>query len=162
MHQWYVVRTKPRQEQIAHENLLQQGFRSFYPQLRRMKRVRGNKQLSVEALFPCYLFISLDLGNDNTSPIRSTRGVTGLLKFGTEIRPVPDNVITAIQNRSDEFGVIDDKQRALKPGQKVRIGSGTMQGMEAIFKQNNGNDRAVLLMNIMGAERAVIVPVSDL
>ncbi len=162
MEQWYVVRSKPRQEQVALENLQRQDYQCFYPRLRTMKRVRGKRQPSIEALFPGYLFIQVDLDTTNTAPIRSTRGVTGLVMFGKDIRPISDEIIAAIKQRTDDLDIIDDEQADFEPGQQVRIESGAMQGMEAIFQEKSGQDRAILLLNLLGAERTVVVPISDL
>ncbi len=162
MDQWYVIRTKPRQEQVALENLQRQDYRCFYPRIKQMQRRRGKRQLCIEALFPGYLFVKLNLDVTNTAPIRSTRGVTGLVMFGTEIRPIADEVISAIQGKADQLGIIEDDQAEFRAGQQVRIESGAMQGLEAIFQQKSGQDRAILLLNLMGAERTVEIALSDL
>ncbi len=162
MEKWYVIRTKPRKEQVALENLQRQGYRCYYPRLKQMQRRRGKRQSCIEALFPGYLFINLDMESTNTGPIRSTRGVYGLVTFGSQIKPVSDGIISAIQLRSDEDDVIDNQQAEFKAGQQIRIEGGPMEGLDAIFQEKNGQDRAILLLNILGAERTVEVPVSDL
>ncbi len=162
MEKWYVIRTKPRKEQVALENLQRQGYRCYYPRLKQMQRRRGKRQSCIEALFPGYLFINLDMESANTGPIRSTRGVYGLVIFGSHIRPVADEIITAIRDRANEDDVIDNKQAEFKAGQQVRIEGGPMEGLEAVFQEKSGKDRAILLLNILGTERAVEIPVSDL
>jgi len=162
MEKWYVIRSRPRQEQVALENLQRQGYRCFYPRLKQMQRRRGKRQLCIGALFPGYLFINLDMETANTEPIRSTRGVHGLVAFGTLIRPISDGIISAIQLEANEEDVIDSEQTEFEAGQQVRIESGPMEGLNAIFQEKNGQDRAILLLNILGTERVVEVPLSDL
>lgn len=162
MDQWYVIRTKPRQEQLAYENLQRQGYQCFYPKLKKMQRKRGVKQWCVEALFPGYLFISLDMGTTNAGPIRSTRGVYGLVAFGLQVKPVSDGVISAIRFQANEDHIVVNTSVELEMGHKVRIHGGPLEGMDAIFQEKSGRDRAILLLNILGTERMVEVPVADL
>jgi len=67
MKNWYLIKTKPRQEKIAKQKLKNQGYRSFYP------IVKINNRLVV--LFPGYLFVKLNEKTQNWSPINSTKGV---------------------------------------------------------------------------------------
>ncbi len=87
---WYAVCCKPRQEAIAEENLLRQGFHVNLPRIRIRRHRRGQWIDAIEALFPRYLFIRIDPYRCNTAPVRSTRGVVGLVRFGGQPAVVPD------------------------------------------------------------------------
>ena len=55
---WFAVVTKPRQEQIALENLQRQGFECFLPMAKNPYQRRSKKrQRIVEPLFARYLFL---------------------------------------------------------------------------------------------------------
>jgi hypothetical protein len=82
---WYVVYTKPRQEDIALINLERQGYQCYLPKMR-IERIRRKKAVVLsEPMFPRYLFIRLDSSEQGKSwsPIRSTLGVARLVRFGT-------------------------------------------------------------------------------
>ena len=83
---WYLVQTKPRQEQCALDNLQRQGYECYLPTLRAEKIRQGAVAVVAEPLFPRYLFIRLSQENSAPSwaPIRSTKGVTRLVSFGVE------------------------------------------------------------------------------
>ena len=49
---WYVIHTKPRQEQRALTNLQQQGYRCYLPMITLEKLARGRLNLVEEPLFP--------------------------------------------------------------------------------------------------------------
>ena len=70
MADWYVLQTKVRHEAVAEHNLNNQSFNTFLPMLRVQRHSRGKWQSFNEALFPGYLFVELDLENQNTAPIR--------------------------------------------------------------------------------------------
>jgi transcriptional antiterminator RfaH len=158
MERWYVVQTNVRQEQIALENLSRQGYQCFYPRIKQWHKRRGKRYLSEEAFFPGYLFISLDLDQTNTTPIRSTRGVTSLIRFGYQIQPVPEAVIEILQQRTDSMDVVSVLPVDFKPGQQVRIEEGPLEGFTAIFQTKKGEDRAILLLGLLGSQRRVEVP----
>ncbi|HBA65302.1 MAG TPA: transcription/translation regulatory transformer protein RfaH, partial [Methylococcaceae bacterium] len=67
---WHVIHTKPKQEKRALENLQKQDFECFLPTCSIEKIRRGRITVSLEPLFPRYLFINLKQGT-NWAPIRS-------------------------------------------------------------------------------------------
>src|SRR5688572_4888026 len=99
---WYLVHCKPHQDERAIENLERQGFVCYRP-VREVERYReGKRYVSRESLFSGYVFIQLDRVNDNWYPIRSTRGVNGIVRFHEYPLPVRDEIIEAIRSRLSE------------------------------------------------------------
>ena len=96
--QWFVVHTKPRQEQRALENLQRQGFAAWLPMLSVEKFRRGRLEKVIEPMFSRYLFIQLDKVTSNWSPIRSTMGVSKLVTFGNLPAAVPPEIVDALRN----------------------------------------------------------------
>ncbi|SIT72021.1 transcriptional antiterminator RfaH [Ectothiorhodosinus mongolicus] len=148
---WFAVRCKPKEDQRAEENLARQGFDVFHPLARVKRRRQGKWGMFVESLFPGYVFVQLDSVNDNWAPIRSTRGVLGLVRFGGIPAPVPHEVIDEIRSQQDaEFGWLDLTQlKPMREGQRLRIIDGPFMGQEARFQKLNGQDRVLVLLNIM-------------
>ena len=150
MKAWYLIYTKPRQERIAVDNLERQGFHTYLPLLRQRRRRAGRYTDTVEPLFPRYLFIHLDDQTDNWAPIRSTLGVTGLVRFGGMPARVPDDLVDSVRDHADEKGVFELPPREFKPGDKVRIREGAMAGYEAVFSAPTSKERVILLLEIAG------------
>jgi len=147
---WYLIYTKPRQERIAVNNLERQGYHTYLPLLRQRRRRAGRYSEVVEALFPRYLFIHLDEQTDNWAPIRSTLGVSGLVRFGGMPSKVPDPLIDMIRASADASGIQQLPEKELKPGDKVRIREGAMAGYEAVFSARTSKERVILLLEIAG------------
>jgi transcriptional antiterminator RfaH len=162
MEQWYVVHTKSKQEKIAKENLERQGYHCFLPFGKRVRRRRGNRYLMIEPFFPRYLFVSLDLGETNISPIRSTVGVQGLVRFGGCVLPVPGAIMEVIKNQAGPEGIIEQETDNFKAGQNVRIEEGVMAGYQAIFHSQSPQERAILLLNVLGRQSKVEVPLASI
>ncbi len=150
MTSWYLIHTKPRQEQTARRNLERQGYRVYLPLARAYRRREGRRVASIGALFPRYLFVELNLGADNVAPIRSTPGVSALVRFGQEPARVPAGFIASLRDREDADGVHEWAAREIPAGARVRIADGRLQGYEAIFLARSGRERVSVMLDILG------------
>lgn len=159
---WYLVYSKPRQEPVAQANLVRQGYQTYLPLVRTPRRRLGRRSIRIEPMFPRYLFIRLDKVTDNWAPIRSTLGVSSLVRFGTEPAPVPENLIEALQKRDDASGVQDIPLHEFEPGQPVRIEEGPFAGYEGILLARTSRERVVVLLDIVGKSARAKIEVSQL
>lgn len=148
---WYAVQCKPREDDRAEINLERQGFDVYRPRALVRKRRRSSVVNVEESLFPRYLFLQLEAGVDNWYPIRSTRGVVGLVRFGLEPTPVPDDVIAFIRAHTDPAtGCVDLVERYdYKRGQSVTILTGPFAGYPAMFLKRTGEERVLVLLEVM-------------
>jgi transcriptional antiterminator RfaH len=153
MQHWYALHTKPRQEQRALEHLQRQGYEAYCPLIRERRGQRGEYRWLIAPMFPRYLFLHLRLGRDNIASLRSTRGVCGLVQFGGHIPPVPEEFIIGLQ-RHDANGtdVVQTLQSAWQPGQRVQIEEGPFAGLQAIFQARQGQDRVLVLLDLLGRQ----------
>jgi transcriptional antiterminator RfaH len=155
---WYVVQTKPRLEILAEENLLRQEFEVYLPRCRVKRQRRGRWVSSIEPLFPRYLFMQVDLAETNTASVRSTKGVQGFVRFGGQPRAVPDELVEAICERADrESGFHDVGQHRFEAGQDVEVIDGPFAGLHAVYVSDDGDERVLLLFNLLGRESKVAV-----
>jgi len=155
---WFAVYTKPRQEHIALENLERQDFNCFLPMAINPYQRRSEKKLRIEPLFPRYLFLNVIPDQQSLGPVRSTRGVATLVRFGVELARLPETVIRAINSRCDpDTGLVRLDPVPVAPGDKVKVFDGPFAGLEGIFKERKGEKRALLLAILLGTESTVEV-----
>jgi len=159
---WYLVYTKPRQENLAQENLARQGYETYLPQIYQTRRRNGRHVKTVEAFFPRYLFIHLDSETDNWAPIRSTIGVSKLVRFDNIPAVVPDQLIQALQSNGDENGIQRLMQKNLERGDKVTIIDGPLAGYQGIYQQQNSAERIAVLVDLVGKNTLLNISVHDL
>ncbi len=163
---WYLLASKPREEERANLNLEQQGYTTYLPMVKRERRQGGKSTVRIEPLFPRYLFIHLDQERDNWAPIRSTFGVTGLVGFGagrTNYIPIPDTVVVQLKAHEDENGLHQlEKAEWFKKGDKIRITSGPFAEIEGIFLMDNGEHRSMVLIEMLGKMQHITVESSQL
>ena len=158
---WYLLQCKPREVFRAAEHLGNQGFTAFVPTLTREVMRRGRRTTLVEPLFPHYCFVFLSDLADNWGPIRSTRGVTKLVRFGEMPLAVPDAVVAALQQREVHQQAGDTEPQALfAPGQRVTIAEGPLAGLDAVFAASDGDERVILLLKILHQQQRVHIPLS--
>jgi len=155
---WYAVNCKPRQEAVAEENLLRQGYRVYLPRIRNTRRRKGQWVDIVEALFPRYLFIQVDPIRHSIAPVRSTRGVTSLVRHCGLPAIVPEQVIETIMRRADaNSGLHHDNRPLFRTGDPIRLVEGPLVGMEGVFTEEDGEKRVIVLLELMGKANKVRV-----
>ncbi len=159
---WYLIVTKPQSEFKAQENLLRQGYVTYLPLVQTTRRRNGKKIQRTEAFFPRYLFISLDKEMDNWSPIRSTIGVAGMVRFGGIPVVVPENIIVHLKNNETEFSLQLTEKKELKLGDQVEIIDGPFEGYKAVYQKMKSTERVSVLLDIVGKNTQVTLSVHEL
>ena len=153
---WYAVRCKSRQETIAQENLLRQGFGVYLPRIQVKRRRQGRWIQAVEALFPGYIFIRLDRTRRCMSTVRSTRGVIGLVRFGEQPATIADPVIDALLEREDPTsGLHFENRSSFSAGEMIRVMDGPLAGIEGVFTHQDGDKRVIVLLELLGRANEV-------
>ncbi|SFV67508.1 Transcriptional activator RfaH [hydrothermal vent metagenome] len=136
MKNWYLLQTKPNQENKAILNLENQSFCIYQAKHIVRKRIK-NKWKNIEvSLFPNYLFIQLDAKKDNWNVVNSTLGVSRFVRFGT----------------AEQF----------KKGDKVIISNDIFKDIEVIFQEKKNDNRILVLFNLLGKNNLVKVNEDDL
>lgn len=144
---WYLVHTKPRQEDVALTNLERQGYECYLPQMR-IERIRRRKaEVATEPMFPRYLFIRLDSSDQGKSwsPIRSTLGVSQLVHFGARAAKVDDALVELLRQREQAMPM----DALFHSGESVVITDGPFAGIEAIYQMADADRRAFILLEIL-------------
>lgn len=156
--QWYLVQCKPRQEMRAQQNLELQGGQCLNFQHVVEKVVRGELAKVRENLFPGYVFLKLTEEDPLWFRVRSTYGVSRIVAFGGRPLPVTEHLIRQLIDFTS-FKAIAPR---FKEGQQVRIAKGAFAGLEAIFKEYDGQHRAVLLIRMLQKMQQVKMPLSEI
>ncbi|MGO8755117.1 MAG: transcription/translation regulatory transformer protein RfaH [Gallionellaceae bacterium] len=155
---WFAVYCKPRQELIARENLERQGFHPYLPRIQVRRHRRGKWADTIEVLFPRYIFIRVDPDRTSIAPVRSTRGVVGLVNFGGQPAVVADQVMEMLLRHEDaESGLHRDSRPPFCAGEKVRLVEGPLAGLEGVFSQEDGAQRVMVLLELLGKTNRVAV-----
>jgi transcriptional antiterminator RfaH len=128
---WYVVSCKARNEvQTAVILSTCLGIVTYLPTLRQ----RLLDKVQEAALFPGYVFVHLALRDVPPSRINSIPGVIRLLEFGGIPQAVPDAIVAAIREEVEQINAQGGlPAHHFQPGDNVRLTSGPLCGLEAVF-----------------------------
>lgn len=155
---WYIVLTRPRQEQRAADNLARQGGHVYLPLLW-VERVRNGKRTRLqEPLFPGYVFLNLPEDSPLLGKIRSTLGVRGLLRFGQAVATLDERIIQDIRCRTAR----EQPEPSFVKGDSVQLKSGPFKDYQAIFHSYDGEERAVILLHLLGQQNQLLVSLQQL
>lgn len=162
-HYWYVVQTKPRQELRARANLENQAFNVALPMLNLERIKRGKRTVSTEPLFPGYIFVQINDYAENFHKLRSTFGVTKLVKFGDTPARLSDEIVTQMLSLSGDSPEVKELQRhaAPQPGDKVEILEGPFKGLFAEVLKLDGASRCVVLLDFLHKQVRAEFELSD-
>ena len=155
---WLLAYTKPRSEKVAEEYLLRQGFECALPRISVQKRRRGKWLWVDEPLFPRYVFVGAH-PEQSWAPVRSTLGVASLVRFGSQFATVPASLIGDLLSAGVEG---PERQLRFKQGQKVHITGESFSSISGIFEMQEGEDRARVLIDLLGRPTIVQVPLAQL
>ena len=175
---WYVAYTKPRHERIAETNLNRQAFQAYLPLFKTFKmpasKVRnqndgsntgsaqtpepGLKALtSYEPMFPRYLFFRPSSSKQSIAAARSSRGVSHVVSFGSELAQASPHLLQAIREMENRRNSLEPN--AISPfrtGAHVRLRDNPLAGMEGVIHAV-GAKRVLLLMEVLGQRKLVKV-----
>ncbi|WOJ94272.1 transcription termination/antitermination NusG family protein [Congregibacter variabilis] len=160
---WLVVHTKSRGEEQAADQLVVQGYEVFLPRIRERKRRQNRWQWVTAPLFSRYLFVNVPLGEQSVAPIRSTVGVSTLIRFGQSLASMPDAVIEYLRSQqSPELEAREVEDWPHKPGDQVEILAGPFEGLKGIYQLPRGEDRALLMVELLGRQNSIVVHTESL
>ncbi|WP_189610165.1 transcription/translation regulatory transformer protein RfaH [Saccharospirillum salsuginis] len=156
---WYLVQCKPREGFKAEQHLRNQGFQCFHPTIQNQSKRRGKARWVVESLFPYYLFLHVRAGQA-LSNVRHTRGVVKLVGFGEGPRPVSSGIVRSLMRYCRAIRY-DQTEELLHPGDSVRIVDGCFNQLDAVVKAGKGEDRVVVLLDILNRQQELELPLSE-
>ncbi|MBZ9556607.1 MULTISPECIES: transcription/translation regulatory transformer protein RfaH [unclassified Modicisalibacter] len=159
---WYLIQCKGGESFRASDNLANQGYEIFHPVLQVQKKRRGKLCWLDEPLFPYYLFIRLDKLASNWRPIRSTRGVLKLVGFGDAPVAVDDALVETLRGNAAASVDARGVNVYFRAGEAVEIGEGPFRALSAVFERQKGEERAIVLLNLLHGQQRLEVPVEHL
>jgi transcription elongation factor/antiterminator RfaH len=151
---WYAVQCWLRKESVIAAQLEGQGFECFLPKYKSLREWSDRKKEVEQPLFPGYLFCRFDY--TQRRPVVVTPGVLQVVGCGRTPTPIEDREMEAIQI-AVASGVPGQPWPYLEVGEKVRIHTGKLSGLEGILVNFKGNHRVVLSVTLL--QRSVALEV---
>jgi transcription elongation factor/antiterminator RfaH len=151
---WYALQCWVRKESLIVAQLEAQGFECFLPKYKSMREWSDRKKEVEQPLFPGYVFCRFEYSQRR--PVVITPGVLQVVGCGRTPTPVEEREIEAIQ-----FAIASEAPSQPWPylaiGERVRIHTGRLSGLEGILVNFKGNHRVVLSVSLL--QRSVALEV---
>jgi transcriptional antiterminator NusG len=153
---WYALHTRPRHEKLVVQRLAERQVETFLPIVTETHRWSDRKKVVQLPLFSCYVFAKFIPNRVERLNVLRVGGVLGLVGSRGEGTPIPDPQVDAVRTLV-EGGIPWSPYPFLKIGQRVRIRSGALDGMEGILVSRNGSDTLVISVDAIQRSLAVRV-----
>jgi len=121
MKEWYCIRSKVKQERVAHSRLSSElEVECYLPMVTKLLRGKNAGKKVREPLFPGYFFVRVDL-NTELRKVSYAQGVSGFVKLGDRFPVVKQEVIESIIRFCEEFEEERELTSAIKRGDRVEL-----------------------------------------
>lgn len=146
---------------MAARNLARQGCDVFLPLMEQTRRTAQQFRTELRPLFPGYLFVGLQAQAPSWRTLNSTHGVSRGVSLDGTYRPVPEALISQLQDQCDEAGVFR-AQDTFRLGDVVQIQKGPFASFLAEVEDMAPDQRTWVLIDLMGQKSRVAVDQQDL
>jgi transcription antitermination factor NusG len=153
---WFALQVRGRQEFNISENLGSNGYEWFLPLYKCSKRWSDRIKQVDTPLFPGYVFCRFN--PLDRLPILKIPGVIQIVGFNRQLVAVDENEIRAIQALVAS-GIPNHPYPYLEVGDRVRIESGPLRGLEGLLVEFQGNHQLVLSVSLL--QRSVAVKIDS-
>lgn len=151
---WFAVQARPNREKLVASLLSRKGFTVFLPLYSTRRRWSDRYKNIQSALFPGYVFCRFDPWR--RMPILTTAFVHSIVGFGDSLAEVDETEIQAVQAIVNS-GLGVEPWPYLRAGERVRINSGPLFGVEGIFLETKNRSRVVVSVTLL--QRSVAVEI---
>jgi len=151
---WYAVLTRARHEKTIAHRLGQQGITTFLPLVREVHRWSDRRKIVELPLFSCYVFVRLNSSAEQRMRVLGLDGVFSFVGVRGAGTAIPDSQIDAVRTLISQE-VPWHNHPFLKIGQRVRIRSGALDGVEGVLMARDGEN--TLVVSIDAIQRSLAV-----
>src|SRR5579862_5344160 len=152
--QWFAIRVRSRCEKVVAMAARIKGFEDFLPLHRRRRHWSDRSKWVSVPLFPGYLFCRLN--PEDRFSLLTIRGVMHIVGVGRIPEPVDEQEILAIQHAVRSDAPVEPWP-FLDAGERVRVSSGPLTGLEGILVSTEAQLRVVVGLTLL--KRSVAVKV---
>ena len=151
---WYAVFTTPQHEKTAVRHLGLREIESFLPTYESVRQWKNGQRVTLTLpLFPSYLFVRITHGE--RGKVLQSPGVLHIVGNQRAPMPVPEEAIDFL--RSGLCARKVEPYTELVAGQKVRIKSGALKGVQGTLVRRNNQHRFVLTIELINRHAAIEV-----
>jgi transcription antitermination factor NusG len=151
---WYALLTRARHEKVVAHRLREAGVPVFLPLVTEVRRWSDRRKAVEFPLFSCYVFAQLPPTNAGRLKALRVDGVCNIVGSRGVGTPIPEEQIDAVRKLMEER-LPWHSHPFLRIGERVRIRSGALEGVEGILVSRSGESSIVVSIDAIQRSLAV-------
>lgn len=157
---WFAVYTRYKREKWVGGMLKEKGIEAYVPVQKVTRRyTRKIKHLEIP-LISCYIFVKIT--KKEYVPVLETPDVVTFVKIARDLIAIPEREINLMKRVTGEQYEITAQTRALEVGNRVRIATGNLTGMEGMLVQKENGKQFVVELDQLGYQLLLQIPQEQL
>ncbi len=149
----YAIQVRYRHERIVEQSLRLRGYRPFVAVYKNRRRWSDRITEIETPVFPGYVFCAFDV--KKRLPILTTPGVLGIVGTGKVPVAIDPQELEAVRNIL--VSGVEIEPCVMAPGQKVRIETGPLRGVEGVLLHGRGKNRLLVSISLLHRSISAII-----
>jgi transcription antitermination factor NusG len=150
MKSWHAIYVKSRTEKKVGELLTERNIDNYVPLVKTMRQWSDRKKMMELPLLNGYVFVNIE--PIESEKVLQTRGVVNYVRSGGKvavIRPVEINRLRQLVELGYQLEA-SSINKTYREGDKVKINSGALKGIEGFVVESNENKHIEILLESIG------------
>ena len=157
---WFAVYTRYKREKWVAQRLADKGIECYVPLQKVTRRyTRKVKHLEIP-LISCYIFVKIR--KSSYIPVLEEQEIVTFVKIAKDLIAIPEREINLMKRITGEEYAIEAQARTLEVGNRVRIATGNLTGMEGILVQKENKKQFVVELDQLGYQLLLQIPEEQL
>jgi len=155
---WYAIRIRSRHEKVAARELDAQGIEVFLPLVSSVRQWSDRRTKVELPLFPGYAFVRVAYLSPDRVRVLRAAGVVSFVGPNPAVATIPDEQIESIRTILLNKVPVKDHP-LLTVGQRIRVRSGSLSGVEGILSAVKGS--RILVITVAPIQRSLCISLEN-
>lgn len=153
---WYVMQTKPRNEQLVYKQIQQKGIETFLPLVEKIRIWTDRKKKIQVPLFSGYVFVHAN-GEERIKAITNTSGALRYIFYDNHPAVVKENEIELIKQALLDPEKISIEDKKIKKGDLILVTRGIFKGMKGFVNEFRGKYKLTVNLDELSYSFSIIL-----
>ncbi|OQP61085.1 antitermination protein NusG [Niastella vici] len=158
---WYLIYTRPRHEKKVYGQLIERSINSYLPLKKTLKTWHDRKKYVDEPLFPSYVFVQLENGEDYYRCMQ-TDGYLYYVRSGKSVARINDALINNLKLTVNDENEIQVSERYFEPGKQLTITRGVLAGLSCEVVRHDGKEKLLVRVELLNRSVLMTLPEKNL
>ena len=147
---WSIIKIQHSLSDSINLDLKNKRFNIYNPKIKQSKSL---STVSLQAIFPGYMFVQMDFSDQNISAVTKSQGVYGFLTYDNAPAIIEDDFMAQLKSKINYINAEEGVWRMYQEGDKVLLESPALTAIGTVLDHTVANkSRVKILIDFMGRE----------